>query len=397
VINRDKYAIAGLGVTRHGKVPGISSRKFQAEAMRLAITDAGLKREDIGGVIFEDPASGALEDAPARMLGLPLNFYWKMQVGGATCLSCLCSAMGAIELGLAEYVIVVYGDNAASISSSPSARTRPYAGQIDATFGALYGDFAPVTRFAPMARAHMARYGTTSRQFGMIAVADRQYAASNPEAYFYNKPITIEDHQNSPMIADPFHLLDCCMISDGGIAFVVTTAERAEALRHPPVYIKGVGMGNQIKLIARGRNRDTFTETDAATAKEQAFRMAEVELKDIDVAQIYDAFSAVLLIQLEDYGFCKKGEGGPFVESGNVGPDAPLPINTAGGMLGWDYFEGFTPMTEGIRQIRGDCGPRQVKDAELCLVTGTGAYRATYGPGHPRVISQACAVLGRKG
>ncbi len=393
---KDKYAIAGLGVTAQGKVPGISARKFQAEAVRLALHDAGLTRDESYGYIYENYRTAPIEDAPPRMLGLPVNFYWMMDSGGVTCLAGLSAAIGALEMGLADYVVVVYGSNAASVASSPAKGARPFAG-VYPNMASAYGQAGPIMGYALMARAHMERYGTTSRQLGAISVAEREWAVMNPEALFYGKPITLEDHQNSRLVVDPLRLLDCSPITDGGAAFVVTTAARARDLRRPPVYIKGMGMGSQLNMIARGHTKDTFLGLDCKTARDQAFGTAGVTLGDIDVFQIYDAFTILTLLQLEDYGFCEKGEGGPFVASGDViGPGTKLPVNTSGGQMGWGYMEGFTPMIEGIRQIRGEGGAGQVKDAALCLVTGSGAYaHVSHGPGHARVLSQSCAVLGK--
>lgn len=392
-----KGAIVGLGVTKHGRIAGITARKFAAEACRLAIQEAGLRREDIDGYLFGNLASGFSEDSPARMLGLAPKIYWQMETGGSTAIAMLMVAMSAVEMGLANYVMCVFGDNAASVARSPLARSRPYGyDPAMARTGDAYGQFGPAGLFALMARRHMSLYGTTSRQLGAIAIQEREYAVINPEAFFYGQPMTMDDHQNSPMIVDPLRLLDCCLISDGGSAFIVTSPDRARDLRNRPVFVRGVGFSNQLRVTAAGRGADTFVESDARTAKEIAFKMAGgIELTDIDVAQLYDAFTIDIVLQLEDYGFCKRGEGGPFAEAGNLRLTAPIPVNTSGGQLSAFYMQGFTPMVEGIRQIRGDCGPRQVKDAELCLVTGFGSFGFTAGPGNPRAIGPACAVLGR--
>jgi acetyl-CoA acetyltransferase len=303
-----------------------------------------------------------------------------------------------MELGMAKYVMIVYGDNAYSAGLSPYYGGRPFQStQAERGWAVTYG-LAGAAAYIPaqIARAHMARYGTTSRQLGLISVAERKYAAINPEARFYGRPITIEDHENSPMVADPIRVLDCCLQSDGGIAFIVTSVARARDCKSKPVYIKGIGTGTHFRMVAQGRNRDCYVESDASTAGKQAFKMAGIELKDIDVAEIYDAFTPVVLCQLEDYGFCKKGEGGPWVEDGNMDPDSgrcKIPINTQGGQLGWDYLVGMTPLSEAIRQARGECGERQVKNAELVMATGFAG--ATGGsPGHTMTHTQSCVVLG---
>lgn len=358
---KDKYAIVGLGVTKQGKLPGISALSLEVQAVQLAIEDAGLKRGDIDGYIYQ-PTGSIADDFAPRHLGLEPKFFWGLQLGGATAVSMLHAAVGAIETGLANYVVCAYADNLYSRQSS-------IGGGGAATLSA-FGMFGPASSHAMSARRHMQQYGTTSKQLGAVAVQEREYAAINPEAYFYGKPITIEDHQNSRMIVDPLHLMDICLITDGGAAVIVTSIEKARGLRRPPVYIMGIGQGNQLRQVHR---QEQWTTLDVGRAKETAFGMAGIDIKDIDVAELYDCFTSTVIMELEGYGFCKKGEGGPFVEAGNLRLDGAIPTNTAGGELAWAYLQGFTPLVEGIRQMRGECGPRQVKDAEVCLVAGHGS------------------------
>lgn len=367
---RDRYAIAGLGVTQVGKRPGVSARRLQAEAVRQAIEDAGLRRQDIDGYIYQASPSGLFrDDAVPRHLGLPTKFLWQLENGGSSCGAMVAAAVGAIEAGLANHVVCAYGDN--SYTATVSGQASPFGtGVGGASLLAVYGLLGAVGPHALEATRHMAVYGTTSEQLGAIAVAQRQRACLNPEATFYGRPITLEDYQYSPMVAEPLRRLDCCLISDGGVALIVTTAERARDLKKPPVYIMGLGQGHQVEGIVSAKEQ--FTRLGVASARESAFGMAGIGLRDIDVAQLYDCFTITVLLQLEDYGFCDKGEGGAFVDEGHLGPQGKVPINTGGGMLSGWYCEGFTAMSEAVRQLRGECGERQVKDAETCLVTGHG-------------------------
>jgi acetyl-CoA acetyltransferase len=231
-----------------------------------------------------------------------------------------------------------------------------------------YGLIGPMPYYAMLTRAHMLKYGTTSRQLGEVAVTLRKHACLNPAAQM-RTPVTVEDHQNSRMIADPLHLLDCCLVSDAGRAIIVTSAVRARSLRQPPVYIMGFGQGFVISDL---RARPDLTSTGAVPSGQRAFKMAGVTREDIDVLWLYDATTYTVIAQLEELGFCAPGEGGPFVENGRLSIGGKLPTNTSGGMLSEVYVQGWTGIPEIVRQLRGDCGERQVRDAEIGLVTSEG-------------------------
>jgi acetyl-CoA acetyltransferase len=216
----------------------------------------------------------------------------------------------------------------------------------------------------------MAVYGTTSEQLGAISVQQRAWACRNPEAKMYGRPITLEDHQNSPLVVEPYHLLDISQVSDGAIAFILTTRERAADLQKPVVSVLGQGFGEVAAEL--WWEKKNFTEMAVANAKKQAFEEAGITLDDIDVAQLYDCFTAEVLFQLEDYGWAKKGEGGPFVAQGNIGPGGSIPVNTSGGLLSCYHLGDLTGMAEAIRQVRGEAGERQVPDCEVALTTGHG-------------------------
>lgn len=274
-----------------------------------------------------------------------------------------------LDLGIAKYVLLAFGSNEWSMRHSPRGgdffrTTRP------GLWGQPLGELTGISSHSMLAARHMYEYGTTSRQLGAVAVAMRSWACLNPAAAMYGKPITIEDHQNSELICWPYHLLDACQQSDGGTAFIVTAAERAKDLKKRPVYIMGVGFGEHMRKL--WWDKTNYTRLDVETAKADAFRLAGIELKDIDAAQFYDCFTAEVIFQLEDYGWCEKGEGGPFVEAGNIGPSGSTPVNTGGGMLSSHHHGDSTGLAEAVIQLRGDGGKRQVKNAEICLVSGHG-------------------------
>jgi acetyl-CoA acetyltransferase len=240
-----------------------------------------------------------------------------------------------------------------------------------------------------MASRHMAEYGTTSRQLGAIAVAERAWACLNPEAKMYGRPITIQDHQDSPLVVEPYHLLDISQISDGAVAFVLTTAERARDTRKPPVFVLGQGYGEVMAEL--WWEKKNFTHMAVKPAREQAFGQAGITLQDIDCAQLYDCFTSEVLFQLEDYGWCEKGEGGAFVESGAIGPGGSIPVNTSGGLLSCYHLGDLTGFAEAVRQIRGEAGERQIPDCSIAMSTGHGGEIVS--PGMCSI--HACTVLGK--
>jgi len=397
----DRYAICGLGVI-NGKGLGLSARTLQAEAARRAIADAGLKRSDINGAVNgigiagAMPGGGGWVDSYARVLGLRSNWFFTIGRGAIGSVSGMIAATRAIELGLADYVVIAAGDCAYSnirglLDAQPIQRSR--AGRGNYILGNdLLGFTATVSAgniHGLLAMRHMHEYGTTSEQFGAVAVSGRSWANLNPEAQSHGKPLTIEDHQNSPLIVEPYHQYDCCLESDSGVAIVVTTEERARDCAGPMVRIMGLGLGDQNhKQYWEKTNYTTF---DVATARDAAFRQAGIELGDIDVAHLYDCFTCEVIMQLEDYGFCKKGEGGPFVAEGNTLPGGRLPLNTGGGMLSGFMLFDFTGLAETVRQMRGEGGDRQVAGAEIGMYTGCGGEMLI--PGMSSI--HGLAVLGR--
>lgn len=369
----DKFAIVGLGLTKQGRLPEYTARALEAEAARLAIEDAGLKREDIDGCIHCRLTGGIggnpdWEDAFPRTLGLPARFYQPVGRGGTTATMSILVATQVLNLGLANYVLAAISmDN---WSRAHNAGSKGLWGTGKPITGLELGDLQPVTHHAFFATRHMAEYGTTSRQLGAVAVSQRQWACMNPNAIMYGRPMTIDDHQKSRVLVWPYHLPDMCLLNDGAEAFIVTTAERAKVLRKPPVYIMGLGFG---EMMAKSWwEKTNYTSLAVQTAKESAFRLAGIELKDVDIAQLYDCFSGEVLLQMEDYDWCKKGEGGSFIEAGNIGPGGTIPVNTGGGQLSSHYLIDFTQLGEAVIQLRGEGGLRQIRGAEICLVSGHG-------------------------
>ncbi len=386
-----KYAIVGVGATKVGRLPDYSARTLQTEAARLAIEDAGLKRTDIDGAINAKLEAGGGSggdwvDGFPRILGLPVNFYFHIGRGGAPGSYALAAALSFLEQGIANYVLIAHGSDAWSSghvkTRHPETRSRP------GNWGAPFGDNRAMSHHSFFAARHMYEYGTTSRQLGAIAVAERAWACQNPHATMYGKPITIEDHQNSPFLAWPYHLLDISLQSDGGTAFIVTTAERARYCKKPPAYLLGMGFGEHIR--EKWWKKTNYTALDIEPAREKAFKAAGIQLKDIDCAQLYDCFTGEVLLQIEGYGWCKKGEGGPFVESGAIGPGGSVPVNTGGGLLSSHHLQDLTGIREGIIQVRGEGGERQVKDVNICMVTGHGGELL---PG--MCSTHTCMILGR--
>ncbi|MDO8671516.1 MAG: acetyl-CoA acetyltransferase, partial [Dehalococcoidia bacterium] len=220
--------------------------------------------------------------------------------------------------------------------------------------------------FALQTRRHMHLYGTTSLQMGAVAMASRKHAQYNPRAVTYGRPLTMEMHQQARMIADPFRLYDCCLETDGAAAAVITSAERAKDCKHRPVYIMGVSQGGGFRQV--GANKASYETANFEEVAKDLWERAGVGPKDVDVAQIYENFTGMVIMSIENHGFCKRGEGGPFVEGGRIEwPDGDLPINTSGGNLSEAYTHGFELVNEAVRQMRGD-STCQVKDAEICLV-----------------------------
>jgi acetyl-CoA acetyltransferase len=372
---RDKYAIVGTGKSRLGRVPGVSALGLLEDAMVCALDEAGLRAQDIDGMICRGPDDVySHHQLMAQRLGINAAFSTTLDNGGASQILAIAMACMAIDAGLASAVLVGYGRDSWSRSQSPDGKKASEPNLVPSAqrpreHGPEFGYFGAVAPHALGARRHMFEYGTTREDFAAIAMAFRDHALRNPEASM-RKPLTREDYFAARLIVDPFGLYDCSLVSDGAGAVVVTSAERARDLRARPVLIKGFASFNN----TRGWFLDDhMVSTAAQESGERAFRMAGLGPQDVDTAQIYDCFTYMVLTQLEDYGFCRKGEGGAFVRSGALTLGGSLPTNTSGGQLSEAHVEGMLQIVEGVRQLQGVyASDRQVKDAEIVLVSGHG-------------------------
>ncbi len=375
---RGAAAITGLGMTPMGRIYK-STTELAADATRAALADAGLRKDQVDGL----PINAGITGTTGGGLTLGLQNYMGMQnlrllnhmnAAGSTAAQMVQYAALAISAGMANHVLCVFADaplregSSAGAAYGGAARNPQRPRGMSGLYAAA-GYFGANTPYALAARRHMAEYGTTQDQLGIIAVGQREWATMSPLAQM-RSPITLEDYHNSRWIIEPLHLLDCCLVSNGAVAVVVSSAAAAKGMPQPPVYVLGMGQGHPGDTGRTGAEWET--QTGAQLAARTAYAMAGAGPADIDVCQIYDCYTYTVLVTLEDYGFCKKGEGGPFVEDGKLGPGGSLPTNTGGGELSGYYMWGMTPLSEGIIQARGQGGERQVAKHDTVLVTGNG-------------------------
>jgi acetyl-CoA acetyltransferase len=372
-----KSAIVGLGMTEMGKVFGRSATQFAGDAIARALTDARLTKHDVDGLLVNGGVfSPEMTPMLQMALGLEdLSLINVMNGYGSSAAAMLQYASHAIDAGQASTVVCVFADAPLQPGAQASQSAYGGAGRIAAegflglrlAYG-MYG--AANVNFALALRRHMHLFGTTHEQLGRIAVGQRAWAQMNPAAQMRGRPMSIEDYHASRWVAEPLHLLDCCLLSNGAVAVIVTAADRARDLPRPPVYLRGFGQGAPGDNARAGR--DPAVHTGAKRSGELALRAAGIELADVDVCELYDCYTYTVLVTLEDYGFCAKGEGGAFVEDGKLGPGGSLPTNTGGGQLSSYYMWGFTPLSEGVLQARGEAGERQVPKRDHVLVSGNG-------------------------
>jgi acetyl-CoA acetyltransferase len=373
---RNKIAVLGVGATPQGTLPNTTVLSLGLDALKLALDDAGLDKSELDGVLTMpgtvSPEQGRHYLRFCEAAGVDPKFTGSMIMGGATAGVLVQMGAMAIASGLATYVACVFADRAKSEGNkfaSVQGGDEPWS---------IWGMMSPAANSAMGARRHMSLYGTQQRHLGEVAVACRYHASLNPAAMM-RKPITLQDHAASRPIVAPLNLLDCCLISDGGVAVILGPAERAKDFCKPPVVLAGVGQGYTTQNLGC---RDWWNVPHQREVVSRAYRMAGVGPMDIDVAQLYDNFSISVLFWLEHAGFCQPGEAGSFVEGGRIRLNGDLPVNTAGGNLSESYMEGWLHIVEGVRQVRGECGVRQVPGAETCLVTGRGM-----------ALNTACAMI----
>ncbi len=380
---KDKACIAGIGTTtfyRRGQSGDRTFLDLMVDASRAAVEDAGISFDDVDG--FSYYSGGFDSGLLASALGIPeLRYSVMMTGGGGGSQGTIINAASAVASGLAEMVLCVKalkqppGARIGQLGARPRTE-RPAAGgagaTADADFYIPFGLMTPGQGFALMARRHMHKYGTTAEQFGAVAVSTRFHAGRNPAA-LYREPITLEDHQNSRVVADPLHLLDFCLETDGGTAVLVTTPERARDLRQKPVYVMAGAMGGPGRwgqgIFWHQMPDEYYHSSGHRPLAPRLFGMAGIGPGDVDVAELYDHFTPQVIATIEDYGFCKPGEGGAFVEDGGLRFDTGrLPVNTHGGNLSEVYLLGLTHAIEAVRQLRGS-STSQVEGAEIALVT----------------------------
>ncbi len=378
---RGSVAIAGVGLAGCGEAPGWSEMEIAAAAAKNALDNAGLTARDVDGIVIASTNIFMSGLALAEHLGVRPKFTESSMVGGSSFVGHLIPAMLALNAGLCDTILVAYGSNQRTGTGRSEAGRHKMA--LDPqVVEHPYKPFNPPTSYALAAARHMHQYGTTRAQLAEIAVAARKWAQLNPEA-FAREPLTVDEVLESRMVSDPLSVRDCCLVTDGGGAYVLTRAERAQALQKAPAYLLGVGAAHWHRQIS---SMPDLTVTAATESGERAFEMAGLAPQDVDVVELYDAFTINTLLFLEDLGFCKKGEGGAFVSGGRIAPGGSLPVNTNGGGLSCVHpgMYGIFLLIEAVRQLRGEAGQRQVQDAAVALAHGNGGV----------LSSQITAILG---
>ncbi|QCS64062.1 thiolase [Achromobacter denitrificans] len=364
---RGSIAITGCATAGIGDAGGLNDLEVSSLAIHAAVRDAGLRMEDIDGLMSASLSSSMWLNKLAEYLGVYPRFMDSLQIGGASFVGHLLIAAAAIQAGLCRNIVIAYGatprgGNGVSATSGARAKLDPFP------YEEPFQPFNPPTSYALATRRHMHEYGMTREQLAEVAVAARAWARLNPEAY-KRDPLSIDEVLSARVISSPLTARDCCLVTDGAGAIVVTAAERAEVAR--PVYVLGTALAHSHRQIACMAD---LTRTVAGESAGQARERAGVSLADIDLVQLYDAFTINPILFLEDMGFCHKGEGGAFVSGGRIAPGGELPVNTNGGGLSCVHpgMYSMFGLVEAVRQLRGECGERQVKQARTALVHGNG-------------------------
>jgi acetyl-CoA acetyltransferase len=364
---RGNAAVVGVGLTEFTGMPGHTHMEIMAVAIERAIKDAGIDKNEIDGIFTANFVEMLTPLSVAEYFGLDPTYMDGTNTGGSVFVNSMQSAAAALTLGLCNVALICYGSNSA---------TGPFTHPPHMhTVEDVYKPRNPISPYALAATRHMYEYGTTKEQLAEVAVSARKWAQLNPAANM-REDLTIEDVVNARMIVDPLGLLDCCLVSDGGAAMIMVRKDRAKDFPKKPVYMLGVGSRTDHNIISA---MPDLTVTPAKAAAAAAFAMAGVTPKDIDVVELYDAFTINTILFLEDMGFCEKGEGGRFVSNGNIAPGGSLPVNTNGGGLSCVHpgMYGMFLMIEAVQQLRGECGDRQVAGAKLAACNGNGGFLAS--------------------
>ena len=379
---RGSAAIAGVATFGCGEAPGFSEMELLARSAHAAVADAGLKMSDIDGLCTASVGSTMWSMPVVEYLGIRPTFIDSTMVGGSSFIAHLLPAMHALQSGQCNAVLVCYGSTQRTSTFGRREIAQARRWMDPQPYETPYEPFNPPSAYALATSRHMHQYGTTRRDLAEVAVAARRWAQLNPEA-FMRDPLSIDDVLAARMVSDPLSVRDCCLVTDGGGAYVLVRAERAKDLPKPPVYVLGNGTAVWNRQISA---MPDLTVTAATQSGREAYAMAGLGAKDMDVVQLYDAFTINTLLFLEDLGFCKKGEAGAFVRDGGIAPGGRLPVNTNGGGLSCVHpgMYGIFALIEAVRQLRGECGDRQVAGAHTAIAHGNGGT----------LSSQSTAVLG---
>ncbi len=379
---RGKTAIAGVGTFGFGEAHGFNDMELLARSAHAAVADAGLTMQDIDGLCTASTTSTMWSLPVAEYLGLNPKFVSGTMIGGSSFIAHLLPAIHALNSGQCNAVLVCYGSvqRTAQFGRAEVAKARKWLDPQP--YETPYEPMQPLSAYALAASRHMHQYGTTRRHLAEVAVAARGWAQLNPQA-FMRDPLSIDDVLKARMVSDPFSVRDCCLVTDGGGAYVLVRADRAKDLKQKPVYVLGNASAQWHRQISA---MPDLTLSAASQSGREAYAMAGLAAKDIDVVELYDAFTINTLLFLEDLGFCKKGEAGAFVEGGAIGPGGRLPVNTNGGGLSCVHpgMYGIFALIEAVQQLRGECGARQVQNARTAIAHGNGGT----------LSSQSTAILG---
>ena len=376
-LKRGSTAIVGAAESDLGQVADeMSPMDLCAQGISRALADCGLAMKDVDGLFCAMTQQRMSIISLIEYLGIQPKFIGSSMTGGSSFEFHVAQAAAAIEAGLCSVAVSAYGSTQRSVGRKQASQreVNPYE--------TPFKPFLPTSAYALAASRHMHQYGTTRENLAEVAVAARKWAQLNPVAW-EKKPLTVADVLKARMISHPFTVRDCCLVTDGGGAIVMTSAARAKSLKKPPAYVLGCGHGVTHMNIS---SMPDLTITGAKQSGEVAYKMAKLSAKDCDMVQLYDAFTINTILFLEDLGFCKKGEGGAFVSNGNIAPGGGLPVNTNGGGLSYCHpgMYGLFILIEGVRQLRGECGERQVKKHDVAMVHGNGGV----------LSAQASVILG---
>jgi acetyl-CoA acetyltransferase len=373
---RGRTAVVGAATFGLGEAPGFEAIELAAKASLLALADAGVPLREVDGLFICLPQDMLSTLAFAEYLGVRPTFSDNNRTGGSAFLTHVETAALALDAGLCDVALIAYG------STQRSASGKLVSALVASVHESAYRPLMPIAGYALAASRHMHEFGTTREQLAAVAVAARKWAQLNPEA-FARDELTVGQCLASRMVADPLTVRDCCLVTDGAAAIVMTRADRARALRRPPIYLLGAGSAITHKEIA---NMPVLTSTGARESGARAYAQAGLSASEIDMVQLYDAFTINTVLFLEDLGFCAKGEGGPFVADGRIAPGGALPVNTNGGGLSCTHpgMYGLFTIVEAVRQLRGEAGERQVAGAATALCHGNGGV----------LSSQATNILG---